>query len=165
MASAEEKLKKYANDMKSIDPSKFSFLLKEIPRIIKVRTRLGKGLLGDLSPLSEGYIKYRQSLLGGLTNKAHKNSSPSTNTDWLSGETTPNKSNLTLTGEMLNSIVGEQSGYRFTFTFSNQASNDKARWADEKGRPFFDLLPSELNGLQRQISAIMRDALRVVFKG
>jgi hypothetical protein len=82
----------------------------------------------------------------------------------LSSNTTPKRSNLTLTGEMLNSIVGVQNGLRFTFFFSNPESDKKARLNKENGRRFFDLSKSERMGLQRQISAIMRESLRALFK-
>ena len=139
-------LKDYAKSVEMVDPSKFDFLLQEIPRIIRVRTRLGKGLLGKLKELSPKYIDARK-----------KDKS-------LYNETTPKKSNLTRTGEMLNSIIGTRSGTLFTFFFSNTDSNKKAYWADQTGRPFFDLTPSERNGLQRKISAIIRDTIRQLFK-
>lgn len=139
-------LKDYAKSVEMIDPSKFDFLLQEIPRIIKVRTRLGKGLLGKLKELTPKYVEIRK-----------KDES-------LYNETTPKRSNLTRTGEMLNSIIGSRSGSLFTFRFSNTDSDKKAYWADQTGRPFFDLTPSERNGLQRKISAIIRDTIRQLFK-
>ena len=139
-------LKDYAKSVEMIDPSKFDFLLQEIPRIIKVRTRLGKGLLGKLKELTPKYVEIRK-----------KDKS-------LYNETAPKRSNLTRTGEMLNSIIGSRSGSLFTFRFSNTDSDKKAYWADQTGRPFFDLTPSERNGLQRKISAIIRDTIRQLFK-
>lgn len=139
-------LKDYSKAVQMVDPSKFDFLLQEIPRIIRVRTRLGKGLLGKLKELSPKYIE---------TRKKDKE---------LYSETTARKSNLTRTGEMLNSIIGTRSGTLFTFFFSNTDSDKKAYWADQTGRPFFDLTPSERNGLQRKISAIIRDTIRQLFK-
>lgn len=139
-------LKDYAKSVEVVDPSKFDFLLQEIPRIIKVRTRLGKGLLGKLKELTPKYVEIRK-----------KDKS-------LYNETTPKRSNLTRTGEMLNSIIGSRSGSLFTFRFSNTDSDKKAYWADQTGRPFFDLTPSERNGLQRKISAIIRDTIRQLFK-
>ena len=139
-------LKDYAKSVEMVDPSKFDFLLQEIPRIIKVRTRLGKGLLGKLKELTPKYVEIRK-----------KDES-------LYNETTPKRSNLTRTGEMLNSIIGSRSGSLFTFRFSNTDSDKKAYWADQTGRPFFDLTPSERNGLQRKISAIIRDTIRQLFK-
>lgn len=148
---ASDKLRKYADKVQAVaagsssgDP--FDFLLEEIPRIIKVRTRLGKGLLGKLKELSPNYIKAR---------KADSK---------LSKDTTIKRSNLTRTGEMLDSIVGKRNRNIFTFFFATKDADKKAYWADQTGRPFFDLLPSERNGLQRKISAIMRDAIRSIFK-
>lgn len=141
-----EILKKYADDVSKIDPAKFNYLLEDIPKQIRIRTRLGKGLEGTLKALSPLYIKRRESLE-------------------LSSETTPAKSNLTQTGQMLYDIIGVRSGYRFSFFFSNDDSNNKAVWAREKGRAFFGLLEFEKSGIQRKVSATMRDAIRDLFKG
>jgi len=179
-------LKDYAKSVEMVDPSKFDFLLQEIPRIIRVRTRLGKGLLGKLKELSPKYIDARKKdkslynettpriirvrtrlgkgLLGKLKELSPKYIDARKKDKSLYNETTPKKSNLTRTGEMLNSIIGTRSGTLFTFFFSNTDSNKKAYWADQTGRPFFDLTPSERNGLQRKISAIIRDTIRQLFK-
>ena len=84
----------------------------------------------------------------------------------LSSDAKPARSNLTLTGEMLSSIVGKRSGNIFTFSFgSNTFANDKARWAKEGGRPFFGLSESDKKGLTTKISSIFRQILRDNFKG
>ena len=84
----------------------------------------------------------------------------------LSSDAKPAKSNLTLTGEMLSSIVGKRSGNIFTFSFgSNTFANDKARWAKEGGRPFFGLSETDKKGLTTKISSIFRQILRDNFKG
>jgi len=158
--SPAEKLKQYANAVeKAIDPKAFAFLVsgddpRSVPSIIKKRTQLGYGVPSEgagntkLKSLSAKYIIFRQK------NKAGN----------LSSNTTPKRSNLTLTGDMLNSIVGVQNGLRFTFFFSTPESDKKARLNRENGRRFFDLSKSERMGLQRQISAIMRESLRALFK-
>lgn len=144
MVKASDRLNKLSKAVGNINPKEFDFLVEEIPRIIRVRTRLGKGLLGKLKPLSDKYMSQRKKMN-------------------LSGETTVKRSNLTQTGEMLDSIVGKRRGNIFTFFFKNAFSDSKARWADELGRPFFDLLPSEEKGLRRKISAIMRAAIIKTF--
>jgi hypothetical protein len=153
--SPEQLLKKYADNVNLViknNPSSFDFLLDpsnldSVPNIIRTRTRLGKGLLGRLKELSPKYIEARKKFKG-LYKK----------------ETSPERSNLTRTGIMLNSIIGNRVGTLFTFFFKDEDSDKKAYWADQTGRPFFDLTPPERNRLQRKISAIIREEIRKLFK-
>lgn len=126
----------------------FDFLLDEIPMRIIRRTLLGKDLNNSpLKKLSPNYIKARKKMD-------------------LGSDAKPAKSNLTLTGEMLSSIVGVRNGNIFTFSFgSNTFANDKARWAKEGGRPFFGLSETDKKGLTTKISSILRQILRDNFKG
>lgn len=125
----------------------FDFLLDEIPMRIIRRTLLGKDIDNNpLKKLSPNYIKARKKMS-------------------LGSDAKPNKSNLTLTGEMLSSIEGKRSGNVFTFFFSNSFANDKARWAKEGGRPFFGLSETDKKGLTVKISSIFRQILRDSFKG
>lgn len=142
----EDVLKNLATAMDKIDPKSFDYLLTEIPKRIRTRTRLGKGLLGTLKELSPNYIKFRTKYSG------------------LSKNATPKKSNLTLTGLMLDSITGVRKGFKFKFFFNNDEARKKAIWADETGRPFFDLLPSEEKAIRRDVATIIRDQLRKIFK-
>lgn len=143
-----EILKDWSKAVTMIDPEKFDFLKEEIPRIIRVRTRLGKGVengqITKLKPLSENYIK------------ARKKTS-------LSEFTKPTRSNLTLTGKMLDSIIGIRLGLRFIFTFKDTESNDKARW-NTPDRNFFELSKSEINGVYRQARKVLLEELRSIFK-
>jgi hypothetical protein len=110
---------------------------------IKVRTRLGYGvkkLAGSrekLKPLDpERYIPFRKSFPN------------------LSGDTTPNKSNLTLTGQMLDSMQVKEvtkgkvtvgpAGPRNDTTDTNEKI---AEYVAEQGRPFNTLTKPELKGL------------------
>lgn len=142
----EQILKEYADKVRRIPPENFDFLLTEIPERIRNRTRQGKGLLGKLKELSPKYIKTR------MRDKK------------LYSETSAARSNLTRTGDMLNSIVGKRIGYLITFTFSNPSADKKAYWADQTGRPFFDLIPSQRKAIAQDIAAIMRDYFRGIFK-
>jgi hypothetical protein len=151
-----EKLQQIRRKVESTlaDNKDLDFLLKEIPMQIEKRTRLGKGVsdtgeLIKLNPLSEGYVKQR---------KKGK----------LSSLTSPKKSNLTRTGEMLSSIFGIRRGTIFTFFFGGtredgESNNNVARYAREKGRPFFDLSTSERNGLQRKISKVIKESIKKLF--
>lgn len=136
---------------KNIDPTKFDFLKKEVVEQIKKRTQAArKGVNADgsmftLPKLSEPYVEFR---------KTFKK---------LSSETSPNRSNLTLTGSMLNDMVAERSGFTFKFSFKDELNSKKANWVALGGRRFFDLSKSERNGLQRKISDIIRQEIIKMF--
>lgn len=143
-------LKKKVEDGLDKNPD-LDFILEEVPRIIRVRTRLGKGVdkgnISKLNPLSEKYIEKR---------KKGK----------LSAETKPKKSNLTFTGQMLDAIVGVRKGTHFIFSFkgsrgdSDKTNDDLAKYAREKGRPFFELSESERKGLSRKITTIIKESIK-----
>jgi hypothetical protein len=131
----------------------FNFLLEgkdSIPDRIRRRTRLGRGVTdsGDLEvlkKLSPKYIKWRK-----------KQPLPS--------ETKAGKSNLTLTGSMLNNIKGKRSGTRLTFYFVGStdgvSNEDKARFARLMKRNFFALSKTEKNGILTKMKSIISRALR-----
>lgn len=149
------KKKKEVDEILTKKSSEFSFILEEIPTRIFRRTVLGKGVneskeLYKLQDLSDAYIKQRQKIK-------------------LSETTKPKKSNLTQSGAMLNSIIGEQKGTLFTFTLKGVdkkgiSNNDKAYWNAIKGRRFFDLSSSETAGLTRIIQAKIKEILRSMFR-
>lgn len=188
-----EKLKEYSIMVQKVPPEKFDFLLDEIPKMIRVRTRLGKGIDGILKPLSKWYIMQRKGIIAFRKNKSTggtfvleaetqayieqgRQNKKSTSIkikhklkrSWdmvpLSSETKPDKSNLTYTGQMLNSIIGIRQGYKLIFSFSNKESDKKAFYARENGRPFFGLSASQKNGLQRSIGNVIKEELRKMFK-
>jgi mRNA-degrading endonuclease RelE of RelBE toxin-antitoxin system len=131
----------------------FNFLMEgkdSIPERIRRRTRLGKGVTksGDLQTLKKldpKYIKWR------------KNQS-------LPPETKPSKSNLTLTGSMLNNIKGKRSGTKLIFYFVGSTrgveNEKKAKYARELGRNFFALSKTEKNGILTKIRSIISRAIR-----
>lgn len=144
---------------KAIQVANFDYLIKEIPEQIQRRTRLGKGVSVEgqnkkLDPLSDAYVKKREALKkkGDLFN-----------------ETTPKRSNLTLTGQMLNAIIGfKESATRFVFTFNTQRDDGKsnldiARWVQEKGRNFFRLSSSEMKQFERKVSKTINQAIKNLF--
>lgn len=127
-----------------------SISLKEIGQYladdIKLQTRLGYGVDAQgedkkrLAPLSEGYIKQRRKMK-------------------LSNMTTAKRSNLTQTGEMLDSIKGVVRDDKITLTFSNQFSKDKARWNTDKGRAFMNLSKTQILKLQKKIQGYLLNFL------
>lgn len=138
---------------KNINPKVFDFILTEVPETIRKRTLLGKGVPSEgaantsLKSLSKSYKKFRSKY------------------KQLSNKTTPNKSNLTLTGKMLDDISAVRNGFTFTFSFKDELSKKKANWVTENGRRFFDLSKSERNGLQRKIGDIIRQEIIKIFTG
>jgi hypothetical protein len=129
----------------------FDYLLTQIPEQIRKRTRLGKGVDDKggnikLNPLTELYVERRKKLP-------------------LSGQTTPKKSNLTATGQMLESIKGTRQGLKFIFSFignrkDGKTNNEVASYAPKLGRPFFNLSNTEKNGISRGIRKLINDALK-----
>lgn len=157
---ASEALRKKQQDVeKAIRTANFDFLLTEIPEQIQRRTRLGKGVddgggNSKLDPLSEKYVERRKV----LKKKGE-----------LSSETTPKKSNATLSGQMLSSIIGSKTSWStFTFTFKPQRKDGKsnldiARWFQEKGRVFFKLSNSERKQFERKIAKIINAQVKKLF--
>ena len=144
---------------KTLQAANFDYLIQEIPEQIQRRTRLGAGIDPSgknkkLDPLSDSYVKKREALKkkGDLFNA-----------------TTPKKSNLTLTGQMLNAIIGiKESATRFVFTFNPQRDDGKsnldiARWVQEKGRNFFRLSSSEVKQFERKIAKTINQAIKNLF--
>lgn len=151
MANGAERLKQLAEKTRLLNKMSndgvFDYLLKEIPDRIRTRTRLGKGLLGTLKELSPKYVRFRKTF------------------DELSPDATANRSNLTLTGRMLDTITAIRKGTIFTFSFKDEPERRKAKWADETGRPFFDLLPTEEKAIRRDIKKIIKDKITSLFTG
>jgi hypothetical protein len=122
---------------------------------IKLRTKLGKGVDktgGDPAPLkklSEGYVKTRKRKKAELE------------------ETSPSKSNLTFTGQMLNAlkllqalparaIIGIESSRRKNSDLTN---NEVAGFVS-KDRPFLNLSKAELNGINAFVRKLLDAMIR-----
>lgn len=105
---------------------------------IRNRTRLGYGVpdLGapqqKLQPLKDSTISNRKRSKGRGT---------------LSGKTSPKKSNLTHTGELLDSIrfVGQDN--RLEIYIAGERNRSVAEFVADQGRPFFTLSKSEVSRL------------------
>lgn len=114
--------------------------------LIKKRTRLGYsvpshgGSKSKLKPLSPKYIKQR-----GREN--------------LSPMTTKNRSNLTRTGEMLDSIISKKTSENtIEIGFSNEDSENKAEW-NAKDRPFNFLSSAEQKQIKQELGNILQKIL------
>lgn len=121
--------------------------------LIRKRTRLGYGVDQEggnkkkLAPLSKNYVKARK-------NKR------------ISGATSPNKSNLTLTGEMLDDIQTiKASAGSATIGFKDSKNRDKAGYNTEGSknrppRPFFNLSKQEYLQLKDYVETILNKLLQ-----
>jgi hypothetical protein len=119
----------------ALDKGTFNEIGKKTADNIKTRTKLGKGLEDNnkntksLKPLSEGYKKKRKGL-----KKQGK----------LAVDTTPAKSNLTQTGDMLNSIKYEASNNEVRIYIEGSSNNKKATDQEQQGRKFMRLSKAEI---------------------
>jgi hypothetical protein len=117
--------------------------------LIQKRTRLGYGAAEQggskqkLEPLSGPYKKQRKSK--------------------ISGPTTPAKSNLTLSGQMLDNIesfISEDGKVTVGFKEGSVAF-DKAKW-NSKLRPFNFLTKAEIAQLRKKLEASLGEKLRLI---
>jgi hypothetical protein len=139
--STSDDIRKLINKLKSIEKAATDSFLevgKEAVKLIRKRTRLGFGVRTQggnkkrLDKLSEGYKKTR------------KRVKPS-------GPTTPAKSNLTYTGDMLDDLrAKEKNANKVEIGFSSGESEDKAGWVS-KDRPFNNLSKAETKQLQQML--------------
>lgn len=136
-----------------------------IPDFIKSRTREGIGLnsktgnsLKALDELSDGYKKFR---------RKHQSK--------LSKVTSPDESNLTATGQMLNAIVAKIVDDAIKVTIQgdrnrelsgsgSSMSNNQVREYVEKKRPFFELAKSEREYLFKIALQIIKDEISKAIK-
>lgn len=141
-------------------------LMQETADDIKKRTRLGSGVESDfepkrpLKPLSSKYKTYRKK-------NPHKE---------LAASTSPNKSNLTFSGQMLDALSGTSKGpfqgeiflqdKRKMLTNQSRSfgNNDLAIWNAEKGRNFLALSDLEFKRLEQKIEKALTEELRKSFK-
>lgn len=111
---------------------------------IRVRTRLGYGVKQEgaerekLKKLSSKYIDYRKK-----------------NRTSLSQFTTPKRSNLTFSGQLLDSISGRSNSRGIIIYLKNQRDDGKENvdiknYQEKQGRPFFYLTRTEITNLNRE---------------
>jgi len=135
-------------------------LAQIIPEIIRLRTRQeGQGTNGQLKELSESYIKQRAGeiafyTIGKGSDRKVIPYKPSSAPD-LHPDTTPSKSNLTATGQLLDSITGKRAGDRVNISLKgkrkkelsgakSKLTNDEVgKYVRENGREFLKLSVDE----------------------
>lgn len=140
---------------------------KQAAGMVKLRTRLGSGVgsegeeKGALAPLKHSTIKQRQALQS-------KNR--------LSNLTTPGKSNLTRTGQLLDSVEAHDPesgsvmvGPRGDRSDSKLSNDEVGAFVTTAGRPFNNLSKTEIkrvnDALKKDIKAIIREQLKKHKKG
>lgn len=115
----------------------------EARQMIKSRTRNGYGVVEDNAPatrlpgLSESYKKQRKRL-------ARQGK--------LSPDTTPNKSNMTKTGELLDTMVVSVKGDTVTVSPNGKKNAKKAKYNAEKGRVVYNLSKKENQAIRRIVN-------------
>jgi len=119
--------------------------LEAIDMVVE-RTRNGFGVRKTggnrrtLKPLSDRYIEFRSKNRGRLDRR-----------------TSPSKSNLTFTGQLLDSVrILKSTDGRFEIGPSGRRNDrkrnaDVGRWVTEQGRPFMNLGRAEITSLQRYL--------------
>ena len=156
--------------------------------IIYKRVKSGKGVNSDslktgeaepskLKPLSENYKKFRAGKQAFYTNKKTKNIFLTKNKKWIDkpvlGEFgSANRSNLTLSGQLLESMtyrVSSKEIYIFIpatkrkrinkFDSSNKTNKEVAEYVS-KERPFLAITSGELRILEREVDLIIGEILR-----
>ena len=154
MASFDDFTRRFSRDIdnaidKSFDSSYLREVGSQIVNQIQVRTRSGFGVARNdtrqtrLRALSTNYIELRRFARSvGL----------------LANTTTPGRSNLTFTGNMLGSIRYRVEKRSINFSFSNQEAEETAEEVQVR-RPFFNLSSTEIRNLARQFNRRLRTFL------
>ena len=129
-------------------------------RLVQKRTRLGYG--------SNNGSKQK---LAGLSTKYKNQRKKDKKTGRLSPKTTPGRSNLTRTGQMLDSIKSKVTGYGKAEIYidggrtDSDLTNNKVReYVEENGRPFFNFTAQEEKQITRTISKRLKTFIRELFK-
>lgn len=146
--------------MTELDNVSFDEYFEPIPDIIRDRTRDGYGITEDngakrnLKKLAKSTIIRRE-----LLDRQGK----------LSSETTPFTSNLTQSGQMLDSITLKKiSGKRYNVVFNEDRDDGETnaqlkRWNEKKGRVFFGLTKAERRTLERNVQKKINELVKRLF--
>jgi hypothetical protein len=144
-------LKKVIDKIIDTDQGLHDAIGQEAVKKIKLRTKLGQGV----REFGGNPFKFEplMSAKNNMTGKPSTVEARKRMTD-LSPETSPGKSNLTMTGQMLNSITYTAKDKMVSIRFDNDFAKKKATWAedgspDRAPRKFFNLSSSEINGMQK----------------
>jgi hypothetical protein len=127
---------------------------KEAVKRITTRTRLGKGVT------SWGFNPIPLAPLRPSTKAARVKTA-------TSELTSPSKSNLTMTGHMLDSMIYEAKNNNVKIKFDNTFAEQKRKWAEDGAlnrleRKFFNLTASEINGIAKLITNYLTKLIKKI---
>lgn len=147
---------------KSVEISIDNDLVEMIVEQVRKRTRLGFGVddMGNqvkLKPLSESYRQQRRGNIAFYTDEngvviPYEPLAPPI----ISPRTTPAKSNLTMTGQLLDSLKGEVNNNQIVIKPTGirndgYTNREIAEFVEEQGRQFLGLTRGEKNELIREL--------------
>lgn len=175
MADIKDFSKILEREMKAIEadvkkPTNMKYLAQNLRQDIVKRSRLGFSVErnGDskkkFKALSESYKKQRKKQLGfwtrpdGLVVPITDKKYLKQNSINLSSNTSASKSNVTRTGQMLDSL-GEKVGFgKFSIEFKNAEAREKAEYV-QNDRPFMYASKQELKRLELLVRGFLREAI------
>lgn len=136
-------------------------LAETIPEVIKLRTRQeGEGVSGALKDLEDSTIKYRERY-----------------SDNLHPDTSPRKSNLTSTGQLIDAIQGKSAGSKVKIDIkggkrkgelsggrSKKTNKEVRKYVEDSGREFLELSNAERKEAEELAKDIILEQIRDVIK-
>jgi hypothetical protein len=136
-------------------------LAETIPEVIKLRTRQeGEGASGPLKDLEDSTIKYRERY-----------------SDNLHPDTSPRKSNLTSTGQLIDAIQGKSAGSKVKIDIkggkrkgelsggrSKKTNKEVRKYVEDAGREFLELSNAERKEAEELAKDIILEQIRDVIK-
>lgn len=123
----------------------------ELKEDIQKRTRLGYGVEEPLG---------KQSKFKALAESTKKSRKYKKKQGKLSGLSSPAKSNLTETGEMVDDMYVSTKVNLLQLKLKDQKNRDKAQWNEEKGRTFLNVSDSQYKTLIKKIQAAITKKLK-----
>lgn len=166
LTDLKDKLRKLLDKIINTDSKLYAMVGSMSVDEIKRRTRLGYGVpkaggpKEELKKLSPSYIMARKAAMSGkaefMANDKKVSFQASTVKPLNSSLTSPSKSNLTYTGQMLDSLTYNSSKNSVNITFENPESKQKAKYAhEEEGnrprRAFLNLSDKEKNLISKEV--------------
>lgn len=145
----------------ALDDVEFDEYFEPIPDIIKERARGGQGITKD-GGAKKNLKKLANSTMLGRELLERKGR--------LSSETSPVTSNLTQSGQMLDSIrLTKVNGKKYIVEFEESRDDDKlntdlVKYNEEKGRTFFGLTKTERRTLERNVQKKINALVKKTFK-
>lgn len=148
-----KKLDKFAT------PKRMGKLAKNAANDVKKRTRLGGtaeksgGFDKKLKPLSESYKRFRGGKQVKFKTKDGKEVSFKPKKPKMHSAASPKKSNLTFTGELLNSIRGKgvSQGKGLIYLEDNDRNIQIAKWQAKQGRTFMVLTNAQIKKITKEL--------------